>query len=49
MHSLQYIIYQDIAAVRRAKARALSKRREDAQRKIAEIIARSKGIPVNHR
>jgi hypothetical protein len=49
MHSLQAIIYQDIAHARRAKARALRKRQESAQQIIAEKIARSRGIPVNHR
>jgi hypothetical protein len=49
MHSLQAIIYQDIAHARRAKARAVAKRQENAQRVIAEKIAATRGIPVHHR
>ena len=49
MHSLQAIIYQDIAHARRAKARAISKRQERAQQVIAEKLAATRGIPVRHR
>ena len=49
MHSLQAIIYQDIQHARRAKARALKKRAEEAQRVIVSRLAATRGIPVNHR
>jgi hypothetical protein len=49
MHGLQEIIYADINAARKARARALTKRAEAAQRVIAEKLAISRGIPVSHR
>jgi uncharacterized membrane protein len=49
MHSLQVIIYSNANAERKARAKALTHRAEQAQRVIAERIARSRGIPVSHR
>lgn len=49
MHSIQEIRYVNLNAARKAKARALTKRAEQAQRIIAERIAVSRGIPINHR
>ena len=49
MHSLQVIIYSNANAERKARAKALAHRAEQAQRVIAERIARSRGIPVSHR
>jgi hypothetical protein len=49
MHSLQTIIYANANAERKARAKALTHRAEQAQRKIAERLAISRGIPVNHR
>ena len=49
MHSLQTIIYSNVNAERKARAKALAHRAEQAQRKIAERFAISRGIPVNHR
>ena len=46
MHGLQEIIYVNRDAARKARARALRKRAEDAQQVIAERIAASRGIPV---
>ena len=46
MHGLQEIIYANREAARKARARALRKRSEDAQRVIAERISRSRGVPV---
>jgi hypothetical protein len=45
MHGLQEIIYANRDAARKARARALRKRAENAQQVIAERIARSRGIP----
>lgn len=49
MHSLQVIIFSNANAERKARAKALTYRAEQAQRKIAERLAISRGIPVNHR
>lgn len=49
MHSLQTIIYNNANAERKARAKALAYRAEQAQRKIAERLAISRGILVSHR
>jgi hypothetical protein len=49
MHSLQTIIYANANAERKARAKALAHRAEQAQRKIAERLAITRGLPVSHR